>query len=296
MSNPSSYKYLDQAPLSLFFTVVCSGTKITQNDVLGAVMSVPSAHPTVSISTLLESKSLGRIKITETTTDTTKDIQKFDVEVPLKGHAAVWSLLSADIEQISFVGSGRAKFTLKQVRHNNTQRESKSLTRAEEIIREFNTSSEEGEKRSKVLEFFSKVGYTPDLWKQEIEKITPIDKDKGIYGSPSYNTATSIILVEGVSDIRTLIRAGYDNVISVNGYKINQSINDLNNLLRKKEEVIIFMDGDRGGKTICNILKEKLTCSNLRIVEEDGYGEVQLLTKLQIDSILSRRKPYKPVK
>jgi hypothetical protein len=35
-------------------------------------------------------------------------------------------------------------------------------------------------------------------------------------------------------------------------------------------------------------LKKGVSATEIRVVEEEGYGEVQLLTKLQIDSILSR--------
>ena len=290
MSNPSSYKYLDQAPFSLIFNVVCSSTKVAQNDVLGAVMSVAPAHSAVSISTLLDSKSLGRIKISEISGGSNKEIKRFQVDVPLKGHDAVWSLLAADIEQISFVGSSRAKFNLKEVRHNSTQRESRSVSRAEEIIKEFAIKNENKEKDNRVYEFFSKLGYNPSDNIQNLEKIIGINKDKGIYGSPNYNSSSSLFLVEGVSDIRTLLRAGYDNVVSVNGYKIAETIDLINEIIKKKEEVTIFMDGDRGGKTILNILKEKLKGPLIKAVEDEDYGEVQLLTKLQIDSLLSRRQ------
>jgi len=289
MNNPSSYKYLDQAPISLFFTSICNSTKINTNDVLGAVMSVNSTHPIAGIPALLANKNLGRIKISEILS--TKEMKKFSIEIPLKGPLAVWSLLAADIEQISFVGSSRAKITLEEVKYNSTQRENKSISRAEQIIKDFSPTIEKGDKKGKILDFFSKLNFNP-LEEQSVEKIICINKEKGLYGSPLYAKNKTIILVEGVSDIRTLLRAGYNNSISVNGYLIKETITEVNEIIKDKEEVIIFMDGDRGGKTILELLKEKIKTSNLKVIEEEDYGEVQLLTKLQIDSILSRRKSY----
>ena len=62
------------------------------------------------------------------------------------------------------------------------------------------------------------------------------------------------------------------------------------NQIVKNKSVIIFMDGDRGGYSLKQILKKIIICKNVRCVEEKDYGEVQLLTKLQVDGLLSRSK------
>jgi DNA primase len=278
--NPSSYKYLDKAPTSLIIEVVCSSLKPEINDVLGSIMSVPSTHPSCSISTLLNQKSIGRIKILEKSKDSVNTIKKFEVDIPIKTQPVIWALLVADIEQLSFVGSTKSSFKFLRVKYEASQREVKVIERAREIL-----AIGKPKEESELNQYFSEFGYNP-IEEKEV-KVIQIDKEKGIYGSPNYKTSDRIILVEGVSDIRTIVRSGYEGVISINGYTIKDSLGLLNELIAGKK-IIIFMDGDRGGLSLKEDLKKGVSATEIRVVEEEGYGEVQLLTKLQIDSILSR--------
>jgi len=101
----------------------------------------------------------------------------------------------------------------------------------------------------------------------------------GVFDSPW------IILVEGRADVINLLRAGYDNVIAIEGAKIDESIKEL---CKNKENVVAFLDGDRAGGFI---LKELTSVVNLDYeLQADKGVEVEELTPQRLDEIL------KPVK
>ncbi|KKK51961.1 hypothetical protein LCGC14_3109710, partial [marine sediment metagenome] len=55
-----------------------------------------------------------------------------------------------------------------------------------------------------------------------------------------------LIVVEGRADVLNLLRAGVNNVISMNGTKLPDAIKELS----QEKDITLFVDGDRGGKLI----------------------------------------------
>ena len=65
-----------------------------------------------------------------------------------------------------------------------------------------------------------------------------------------------IILVEGRADVRRLLLAGYENVLAINGAKIDPSIVGF---CGSKEKVVAFLDGDHTGALIMSMLGRMVT-------------------------------------
>lgn len=84
------------------------------------------------------------------------------------------------------------------------------------------------------------------------------------------------------------MRIGVKNTVAVQGTSVPKSII---NLTHKKETVIAFLDGDRGGTLI---LKELLQIAKIDYVVRapEGY-EVEELTRKQMIKILQNKKPAK---
>ena len=82
-----------------------------------------------------------------------------------------------------------------------------------------------------------------------------------------------------------LLRAGYDNVLAIEGAKIDESIKEL---CKTKDNVVAFLDGDRSGGFILKELKSVVDLDYE--LQADTGVEVEELTPQRLDEIL------KPVK
>ena len=103
---------------------------------------------------------------------------------------------------------------------------------------------------------------------------------------PEVEESSEIIIVEGRADVLNLLRIGVKNTIAVQGTSVPKSILDL---VKSKETVIAFLDGDRGGTLI---LKELLQVTKIDYVVRapEGY-EVEELTRKQMIKVLQNKRP-----
>ncbi|MFN3622390.1 MAG: toprim domain-containing protein, partial [Nitrososphaerales archaeon] len=102
-------------------------------------------------------------------------------------------------------------------------------------------------------------------------------------------TSDPIILVEGRADVINLLRAGFENVIALEGAKIPES---LIRFIREKK-VIPFLDGDRAGDLILREL-EQVGANIERVIRAPRGKEVEELTPVEIIELL--REEVKPAK
>jgi DNA primase len=113
---------------------------------------------------------------------------------------------------------------------------------------------------------------------------------EGLAAGPEINTAKKIIVVEGRADVISLLRAGIQNTIAVEGAKIPQSIIKI----CKEREATAFLDGDRGGDLI---LKELLQVTSIKYVARAPRGkEVEDLTFKEIEKALKEKMPVEKPK
>jgi DNA primase len=109
---------------------------------------------------------------------------------------------------------------------------------------------------------------------------------EGLPAGPNIDSSSEIILVEGRADVLNLLRIGVKNTVAVQGTQVPKSVISLT---KKKENVIAFLDGDRGGTIILN---ELLQVAKLDYVARapEGY-EVEELTRKQMIKSLQNKKP-----
>ncbi len=100
-------------------------------------------------------------------------------------------------------------------------------------------------------------------------------------------TGKEIIVVEGRADVLNLMRNGINNVIAMNGTKLPEEIKELS----KEKDIILFVDGDRGGKLI---VKNVADNANVKYVAVAPDGkEVEELTGKEILMSLRKKLPLK---
>jgi len=91
-----------------------------------------------------------------------------------------------------------------------------------------------------------------------------------------------IIVVEGRADVLNLMRNGVNNVIAMNGTKLPEEIKELS----KEKDIILFVDGDRGGRLIVQNVSDNANVKYV-VAAPDGK-EVEELTGKEI--LMSLRK------
>jgi len=95
-----------------------------------------------------------------------------------------------------------------------------------------------------------------------------------------------VIVVEGRADVLNLLRNGVKNVIAMNGTKMPGEIKQLG----KEKDLILFIDGDRGGKLIAQNVVDNAEIKYIAVAPEGK--EVEELTGKEI--LMNLRKRVSP--
>jgi DNA primase len=85
----------------------------------------------------------------------------------------------------------------------------------------------------------------------KMAQVVEVGPDK-LAAGPSAENSGEVILVEGRADVIALLKAGYNNALSVGGTKVPASLAELT----KGKKVTVFLDGDRGGDLILKELQQ----------------------------------------
>ena len=224
----------------------------------------------MNLNELQRVSKVGRIEVdSKSTANTTNG----GAVIPMSTDIDTCALIAAGIESIDKVGPFDCKFKLESIDDVRAAKKDDIVKRAKEIKQRWATKTvSEGENMLK------------DVHEGDAGKLTTYGPSKltcssGVFDSPW------IILVEGRADVINLLRAGYDNVVAIEGAKIDESIKEL---CKNKDNVVAFLDGDRAGGFI---LKELTSVVNLDYeLQADKGVEVEELTPQRLDEIL------KPVK
>ncbi len=110
-------------------------------------------------------------------------------------------------------------------------------------------------------------------------------------------SGNEIIVVEGRADVVNLLRNGVNNVVGMNGTKLPKAIGELG----KNKDLILFVDGDRGGKLIAQNVVDNARVksiasapSGMEVEELTGKEILQALRKtVSPEEFLSNDRPKK---
>ena len=94
-----------------------------------------------------------------------------------------------------------------------------------------------------------------------------------------------VIVVEGRADVLNLMKAGVNNVIAMNGTKLPDGVKELS----QKKDIILFIDGDRGGKLIAQNVVDNAKVKYIAVAP-DGK-EVEELTGKEVLIHLRKKVP-----
>ena len=262
MPEPGIVKYL----VKLKFDV--EGV-VEKADVIGAIFGQTEGlfGPEMNLNELQKSWKVGRIEISISSKN---DRTTGEVLIPMSTDISTAALVAAAVESVDKVGPCSARFTLVGIEDVRAAKKKLIVERAKQILREWASKamSESEEIIRDVMESTKRA------------RVIAFGKE-GLPAGPGVYTADQIIVVEGRADVINLLRAGFENVIALEGAKIPES---LIRFLREKK-IIPFLDGDRAGDLILREL-EQIGANIIRVVRAPRGKEVEDLTPLEIIELL----------
>ena len=241
---------------------------VERADIIGAIFGQTEGllGPEMNLNELQRVSKVGRIEVvTKSTSNTTSGTAL----IPMSTDIDTCALIAAGIESIDKVGPFDCKFNLDTIDDVRAAKKFDIVKRAKEIKQKWATKTvSEGE------------NMLNDVHQGDSGKLSTYGPSKLTCSSGAF-TSKWIILVEGRADVINLLRAGYDNVLAIEGAKIDESIKEL---CAEKDTVVAFIDGDRAGGFILKELKPVVTL-DYELQADEGV-EVEELTPQRLDEIL----------
>ncbi|MFB6113214.1 MAG: DNA primase DnaG, partial [Halodesulfurarchaeum sp.] len=244
---------------------------VERSDVVGAVFGQTEGllGDELDIRDLQESAKLGRI----------------DVEVQSQGGQSRGTItiassldrvetatLAAALETIERIGPCHASVEIERIEDVRAAKRRAVIDRATELL---NTAFDEAVMDSEAI--LQEV--------RERIRVADITEYEGLPAGPNVVSSDAVILVEGRSDVLTLLRYGIKNAIAVEGTDVPDLIGELT----EEKTVTAFLDGDRGGELI---LRELEQIGEVDFVAHPPDGKsVEDLSRAEVDRALRNKIP-----
>jgi len=124
---------------------------------------------------------------------------------------------------------------------------------------------------------------------REYVRVEDITEYEGLPAGPRVTDSDAIIIVEGRSDVLTLLKYGIKNAIAVEGTNVPDAVAELT----RHRTVTAFLDGDRGGELI---LAELAQVGDIDYVAFAPAGDsVEALDHHELFAALRNKVPYDAV-
>ena len=241
---------------------------VERADIIGAIFGQTEGllGPEMNLNELQRVSKVGRIEvIAKSTSNTTNG----NAVIPMSTDIDTCALIAAGIESIDKVGPFDCSFKLEAIDDVRAAKKDDIVKRAKEIKQKWATKTvSEGE------------SMLNDVHQGDAGKLSTYGPSKLTCSSGVFDSKW-VILVEGRADVINLLRSGFDNVLAIEGAKIDESIKELCN---SKDSVVAFLDGDRAGGFILKELKSVVTLDYE--LQADPGVEVEELTPQRVDEIL----------
>ncbi len=241
---------------------------VERADIIGAIFGQTEGllGPEMNLNELQRVSKVGRIEVNAKSTSNTTN---GDALIPMSTDIDTCALIAAGIESIDKVGPFDCSFKLEAIDDVRAAKKDDIVKRAKEIKQKWATKTvSEGE------------SMLNDVHQGDAGKLSTYGPSKLTCSSGVFDSKW-VILVEGRADVINLLRSGFDNVLAIEGAKIDESIKELCN---SKDSVVAFLDGDRAGGFILKELKSVVTLDYE--LQADPGVEVEELTPQRVDEIL----------
>lgn len=261
--SPPSIKYI------IYANFTAEGV-VEKPDVIGAIFGQTEGllGEELELRELQKKGKIGRIDANLSVSDSKTT---GTVEIPTSIDKSETTIIAAAIETIDRVGPCDAKFEIKSIEDVRTSKREYIIERAKKLIEKFGGNAPELRTIQQDIVNHSRTSKVREFGKELLA------------AGPDIETAQEIIVVEGRADVMTLLRAGIKNAIAMNGTVVPNTIKELS----KEKQVILFLDGDRGGLLIA---KDVLANAQVAFIARAPDGkEVEELTEKELVTCLRNR-------
>jgi DNA primase len=260
--SPVSIKYIIHAKFE-------AEGAIEKPDIIGAIFGQTEGLLGEDLE-MRELQKTGKIGRIEVSTEYVNGKTIGEIEVPSAMDKTETTILAAALETIERVGPSDTKIVVEDVEDIRGSKRDYILERAKKLMEKL------GENRKDIGEMTGEI--------QDSNRISKMQT----YGTENLPcgdlSGEEIIIVEGRADVINMLRNGIKNVVAMNGMKLPATIIELAN---EKSEVILFVDGDRGGNLIIKNVTDQANINYIAMAPEGK--EVEELTGKEILQALRKK-------
>ncbi len=260
--SPVSIKYIIHAKFK-------ADGAIEKPDMIGAVFGQTEGllGDELEMRELQKTGKIGRIEVT-TEYEDGKTVG--EIEVPSAMDKTETTILAAALETIERVGPSDTKITIEDIEDVRGSKRDYILDRAKKLMEKLEGTG------SNISEMTSEIKTSA-----RISKLQTYGTENLPCGDVS---GDELIIVEGRADVINLLKNNIKNVIAMNGTKLPPTVIGLS---KEKSEVILFVDGDRGGNLIIKNVMENAKIDFITMAPEGK--EVEELTGKEILQALRKK-------
>lgn len=259
--SPVSAKYIIHSEIDIDGVV-------EKPDVIGAIFGQTEGLLGADLE-LRELQRSGRIGRIEVNTDTKGGKTKGEIIVPSSLDKTETAIVGAALEIIQRIGPCNAKIHVDKIEDVRISKRNFVVERAKELLKHMMDSVMPDSQ-----EIADEVAYSV-----RVMEVQEYGKDR-LPAGPGIEDSEELIVVEGRADVLNMLKHGIKNCIAMNGTSAPPTLIEL----CRKKEVILFVDGDRGGDL--NV-KELMMMADIDFIARAPDGkEVEELTKKEIHQAL----------
>jgi len=248
---------------------------IEKSDVVGAIFGQTEGLLGEDLD-LRELRNHGKVGRFEVDLDNTAGSTLAEIEISTSLDAADTAILAASLETIEKVGPTHSDIRVEQILDVRTSKRDYILKRSKQLLENIKSDTPEmGELKKEI--------------KQSAREAEIIEYE-GFDAGPEVRYSDEIILVEGVADVRNLVKKGVKNALALGGTSVPEKTKEI----VEDRDVTAFLDGDRGGDLILEELKTGIDVDHVARAPEDK--EVEELSEKKIFEALRDKESLKYVK
>ncbi len=262
------------SPVSIKYNITADFSAegpLEKPDVIGALFGQTEGllGSDMELRELQKEGKIGRIDV-ELTNEEGKT--KGEIIIPSALDKTETTIIAAALETIDKIGPTNAKITVNEIEDVRGSKRDYIMERAKQLLGGIKGVGMESQEMGQELRESTRVS-----------KIAEYGEEKLPAGDLSGN---EIIVVEGRADVVNLLKHNVKNVIGMNGTKLPKEIAKLGN----EKELILFVDGDRGGKLIAKNVSENASI-NFIASAPDGKEVEELAGKEILQALRRKVKP-----
>ncbi|WP_293028686.1 DNA primase DnaG [Natronococcus sp.] len=248
---------------------------VERSDVVGAIFGQTEGllGDELDLRDLRQSQKVGRIDVEITST---KGQSHGQLTIATSLDKVETATLAASLETITRVGPCRASLEVREIEDVRAAKRKEVVDRAKELLR---TGFDDSVMTSE--EILAEV-------RQHV-RVEDITEYEGLPAGPRVTDSDAIIIVEGRSDVLTLLKYGVKNAIAVEGTNVPDAVAELT----RHRTVTVFLDGDRGGDLIFEELSQVGDIDYVAFAPTDE--SVEELDHHQLFAALRNKVPYDSV-